>query len=263
MKKYFVALIFVLPGNFVLGDTGIPLRPENVFSDPGISTDGNGWRNLATIDNQDTVVFDLSHAIVSGNQFEIPVSVLSNDVIYALDFSLKYNQTALLYDTIHNQTNYMHGSSFYNSTDSTIRCTSYSLQNYTMDTTLVTISFTMMASPISISDFASVRAYLNGFPCSVKLINFIITDAPDPDVEHGDDVDVYPNPAHEVLYVSTGFKSTIQLSDMSGRKLYFETKTTEKQNLEINIQNLASGIYLLKIFNNDVVSIRKVVIQTR
>ena len=53
---------------------------------------------------------------------------------------------------------------------------------------------------------------------------------------------VYPNPAKEVLNISTTLNIEVSLYDMSGKKL--RSKVTDKQ---IDLRNLPQGIYFLQI----------------
>ena len=124
-----------------------------------------------TINALDTVVFDLSQSVITGNNVWFPVSILSDDTIYALDFSLKYNQNNLAYDSIINLTNYLQPFSYYNSNDSTWRFTSNSLQQITNDTPLVSVSFNLIGGLLTNSDLYTIKAYLNGTQCSIKLNN--------------------------------------------------------------------------------------------
>ena len=113
----------------------------------------NGSNRVQTIDALDTVVFDLSQAVINGNNVEFPVSIISDDTINSLDFSLKYNQINLSYDTIIDLTTYLQSFAFYNNNDSTLRFTSYCFQAISHDTSLVSIHFNMLSAQIANADF--------------------------------------------------------------------------------------------------------------
>src|SRR6267378_1153823 len=122
------------------------------------------------VDTKDTVVFDLSQAVIVGNSMDIPVSVLSDDTINSLDFSMKFNQAKLTYDTLINNASYLQSLAFFNKTDSTLRATSNSLQQYGNNTPLMAIRFRFISvCNISKADFNSVAVYLGGKPCSFKV----------------------------------------------------------------------------------------------
>jgi len=67
--------------------------------------------------------------------------------------------------------------------------------------------------------------------------------------DYTESIKVYPNPSRNVLFVeridSEGFAAAIELIDMQGRVL--KTIHSDKAEVEINISELSSGIYTLKL----------------
>lgn len=235
MKRYLFAILTILV-------SGIQM-----IAQPGL-------QKVQTIDALDTVVFDLSQVVISGNHVTFPVSILSDDSVYALDFSLKYNQANLDFDTIIDLTNYLQSFSFFNTNDSTLRYTSSSLQAVSNDTPLVSIGFAILGTQINNADLNNLKAYLNGTQCSIKLINVGTTGLND---LHKSDhsIKIYPNPSASSFKMSFDeeFKSnlTINLYDLSGKYV----STLENKNagvgygeFEFNISKLGNGLYIAKIF---------------
>lgn len=66
---------------------------------------------------------------------------------------------------------------------------------------------------------------------------------------------VYPNPAKDILHVQTNDNATLILTDQSGKTVL--TKIINSKG-EINVANLAPGLYYLK--NNATGAVRKVVV---
>lgn len=66
---------------------------------------------------------------------------------------------------------------------------------------------------------------------------------------------VYPNPAKDILHVQTNGDAAITLSDPSGKILFIKSINGKQ---EINVANLAAGIYYLK--NNSSGATQKVII---
>ena len=126
------------------------------------------YAKTASIDLLDTVVFDVSNAIKIGNVISFPISILSDDTVNALDFSFKYNQTNLTYDSITDLTTYLQALAFYNPNDSTVRFTSNSFQRYVNNTPLVMLHFTLLTSQFITSDINTIKGYLNGNVCSIR-----------------------------------------------------------------------------------------------
>jgi hypothetical protein len=68
---------------------------------------------------------------------------------------------------------------------------------------------------------------------------------------------VFPNPASDVINViSTIGIDRIELFDISGKKV-----VSTSQNKQINIKNIKSGLYVLKVFNNNIATSKKLVIR--
>ncbi len=226
---------------------------EPVLKDNGL------LRQALNVNLLDTVVFDLSQAVFSGNHVDIPVSILSDDTVYALDFSLQFNHTNLQYDSVIDHTNYLQAYSFYNTGDSTLRFTSNSFQSYTTDTSLVSIRFTMLTGQIHITDFFDVHSYLNGDSCSNKLVNILTTQV----TEINDDVisfSVYPSPSNGTLYIESNQNASVQLIDVEGRPVTTCIQVLRNQKKEINTQNISNGIYLLKIISENSTSSKRILI---
>lgn len=66
---------------------------------------------------------------------------------------------------------------------------------------------------------------------------------------------IYPNPAKDILHIQTNGKATFTLTDQSGKILLTKTITNKG---EINVANLAVGLYYLK--NNETGVVQKIII---
>jgi gluconolactonase len=74
-------------------------------------------------------------------------------------------------------------------------------------------------------------------------------------------VEIYPNPASDILYVqqNSGKVNSLDILDMDGSKEFISLKKEEDTGIEINIQNLKPGMYLLRIVYNERIITRKFV----
>ncbi len=206
-----------------------------------------------TIDVQDSVVFDLSQATEAGGYVEFPVYFLSDDTVNAVDFSLKYNTTDFVFDTIIKLAGYLQTTSNL-ATDTTFYFTSYSLQRITNDTPLVKVRFTVLTSgQLCNADLNSVIAYLNGDVCSVKIVDCIPNGIEDIH-DNKSSTTVYPNPAEENATVefSLAAKSelTISVHNVMGQIVY-ETIPSEyssgSHKVNLNLYGLQGGVYIIHI----------------
>jgi hypothetical protein len=81
---------------------------------------------------------------------------------------------------------------------------------------------------------SSDTLYVNGFHDDVSI----------DELSDNDRVISYPNPCYDVINIRNAQSSTITLSDLSGRVLLSQNNASS-----INVSNLASGVYLLRIYN--------------
>ncbi len=131
---------------------------------------------LHTINTLDTIVFDLSKAVFVGSNIEIPVSILSNDTVLAVDFSFRFNEAILKYDSIINyKAPDLSTLAHFNLTDRKLRFTSSSLKQIDNNTRLISIRFVVTSGcgKITPADFNNFKTYLNGDPCSYKIIGAV------------------------------------------------------------------------------------------
>jgi len=244
MKKPLLIIIFAFSATLSFG------KAASIFSREITS------ENLI-IDNGDTVVFDLLHATINGGFVQFPVYFKSDDIINAVDFSFKYNQVDFVYDTISDLTNYLSSLSYYNAVDSTVRFTSYSLQEITHDTALVSVRFNVLAGTFCSPDINTIIGYLNGDVCSVKVIECISTGIADPGkTDNG--ILAYPNPASGWLTIEAPENATIELFDINGKQVLRQFMDNPKQ--QINTQNLDNGVYVLKVYDHQLISVQKILI---
>lgn len=248
---------FCLPIS-ILTNGGCPVINPEIYK--GILVgDING--NYATVGSggiyrqsaSEKVIFDLSKAVIKDGFADVPVSFISDEEVNSLDFALEMNMENLSFTSLEDRTNYLQTLAFMNSEDRTLRITSNSLQNYEKNKSLLSIRFELKSGQINESDLTSVVAYLNGERVSTEVrgANF---------VADNNLVQVYPNPSNGILNVLVSANATVQLFDFEGKQVVFETSVNADEKREINTQDFASGIYMMKIFNNDFVTMRKVVL---
>ncbi len=221
-------------------------------------------QNKATksIDLKDTVIFNMAKARLVGTQFiDIPVSIKSDEDVFSLDFSLQFNPDHLLYDSILDITGNIQMTDYYNPIDATLRFTSNSFKQYPKDTIkLIYIRFKFFQDKLQIDDLHSVMAYLNGENCST-----LITE-PDTLISNTNNMmgkkifaKMYPNPASDIISVEVPENAFIEVYDGYGRTILFNYCIYANQKLDIDIQNWIKGNYLVKIFNENIVSTRKLI----
>lgn len=111
------------------------------------------------------------------------------------------------------------------------------------------------------------KTYLLNFGYVQKDTKFTVVDTGGSGLEVNDkaaDVNIYPNPNDGEFnialgYMTAGGDATIQLSDMSGAIVY--KKVVSGENASVNVRGVASGVYLLKITNDETSIVKKVIIR--
>lgn len=212
------------------------------------------------IDLTDTIVIDLSNQLLAGGKVSFPVSIISDETIYALDFSFKYDQVNFAYDTIINLSPLLQSTAFYNTTDSTVRYTSFSLDSLSKNTDLVTVRLNTFSSYMCNQDINTVKGFLNGDACSLKIINCLSASIPDLHANN-ESVFIYPNPINELLNIESAQNATLILTDVNGKIILAPTPILKDQKFQLHTTAFKSGIYFLKLYNDHFVSVRKVAVQ--
>lgn len=132
------------------------------------------------INNLDSIIFDLASATLSANYIDVPIYIISDDVIFGVDYALKFNLNKLTFsstiDLLPNDPSIV-SLSYFNTNDLFLRYTATSLNSFPNNGIKVTkIRFTLSEPCIEISntDFSDVLAQLNGTQCSYRItqLNF-------------------------------------------------------------------------------------------
>jgi hypothetical protein len=244
----------------------LPVPVTNISSCPIITADtykgvlvGDVNGSFATVgsggifrNTNDKVIFDLSHAVIANGYADVPVSILTGEVVNALDFSMQFNQSNLSFASVVDHTDYLQSLANYNADDKTLRFTSNSLQKYELGKSLVSVRFALKNGKIGESDLSQVTGYVNGERVTTEVTGVIGASSVN--------VNVFPNPASTVLNVVSSEDVTVELSAMDSREVIIEFKVNAYHQQEINTQHLANGVYMMKIFNDNFITMKKVVI---
>ena len=206
--------------------------------------------NLFRANETESVIFDLTKAVTANGYVDVPVSILSLDAINSLDFAMKFNQSKMSFNAVNSSESSLEGTANVSANDNTLRYTSFSMQKIEAGKKVATVRFNTTGA-ITKDDFNSLEGYLNGERVGVNVN--------DGSVDYR--ANVFPNPANEILNVITTEDAKVELMSIDGSKVLVIEKVIANQKLQINTGALASGVYMLKISNDNFVSTNKVVIQ--
>ncbi len=212
-----------------------------------------------TTNNGDKVVFDLSKAIINGSSVDVPVYAVSATPVNALDFSLKYDNSNLAFNNVANYASTTEALSHLNSNDQTLRFTSNSLTPFNVSQSVVSIRFDMADGMINATDLNSLVGYLNGEEVNVEVIN-MNTVGINNLTSNSKEVSVYPNPTNGILNIVAIEDCTVQLLDVAGKQVLLQTSINANETQSINVDQFANGVYFLRIFNNNFITNKKVIL---
>lgn len=185
-------------------------------------TDGVYLNEGMVIDSLDTVYFNIREAVCTGPYIDIPLHIQSDDDVYAIDFAVKLNVTDLTFQSVQNYKSYLYESANFNSGDSTLRFTSFSLVPIENDSFIVGVRFNKSDGYINGLDFTNTTAQLNGDFCSFKVID---TD-PEPVLSTGPSVTIQQGDSAHIIVSSVAGSSFLWSTGDSSNEIYVDSAGT-------------------------------------
>lgn len=216
----------------------------------------DGQIKRTTESNKGMVYLDLTKAKSNSGHTDVPVYFSSSEKIVALDFSVKLDES-VNFIKLTNAASYTNDAMANVDEEHTLRFTSNGRKNYETDKPVVTLRFE--GNTINTSDLTELTGYLNGEPVSFEIRNNILSGINNS--TEIKDVQIYPNPASGILNVVVTETSSIQLLDIQGKEVLIETRAIADEKLEIHVNDLKGGVYLLKVINEHFVNSQQVVIE--
>ena len=103
-----------------------------------------------------------------------------------------------------------------------------------------------------------MRATSNGLHVDFN-IHVIINEVPDGVEENNAvSISVYPNPAHDIIFVGANNDSPVQridIYDVTGQLMLSSTET------EINVSTLPKGVYFISVYTDNQKIVEKIIIE--
>lgn len=182
-----------------------------------------GVQPSLSINDQDSILFDLANSDCFSDKIEFPVYIKSDEDIYGIDFSLKYDITKITYDSLTILKPYLFSSVYYNPLDSTLRLSCFSIQPIENLTDLFSLRFRKLQTGIDSIGFTDVLTYLNGDECSSAFMEYMRRPSINP-----------PGP----LTIATGDSLSLEVNPLPGFSYQWSTGDTG-----ISTQIFGQGIY--------------------
>jgi hypothetical protein len=240
--------------------TGVLLGDVNGNYD-AIPADGQ-IKKQAGVEAMGTVYMNLDQATAGVGYIDIPVSFVSSEKVVALDLATKFNENALSFDKVITNVNYLTDAlANVAADDKILRFTSNSSQAYEADKNIGSIRFKTLTGNVTNADINTVRGLLNGTEVKLELKGNITTGISTNSSNIG--VQVYPNPASNVINVVAPEKAIVELLDLQGRQIVIATVAYANEKQEISTEKIASGMYMLKVYNENFVSTQRIAIDNK
>jgi hypothetical protein len=254
--KFIFLLISVF---FILINKGITQDKKQIKYDfiEGIEKNRDSiFQNLSfTINEYDTVVFDLLNSNFNSDYFEFPITVLSDDSIYSLDFSFEFNNNNYIFDTLYPLISPLQYLSHFNESDLRFRFTSNSLSQYPTSSPIVFVGFSILDFSFCELNIFQPIAYLNGEPCSV-----LINPCPEPTLLKKANISkaAYPNPVIDELFLEQPPGSKVTITDNVGKIVY--ERLNDIKSASIKMDNLLQGLYFVSLETQTSVFTHKIIV---
>ena len=239
----------------ILGETYIGIMISDVDSSYAkISPDG-----VIKSMSADTasIVIDLRHANTSSGTTTTPVYLSTfGATVHSFDFDLLVNDQVA---TVSSATspNSINLNANYVAYEKELSVASYSLDPIPVNNTM-SIAFTLTGTQaLKASDLTGALALING-----KVAKLIVLDPnPTTQLDQANNVSIYPNPASDKLNVQATENCKFQMTDLNGKNVLTEKILFANQKQVMDLSNLSQGIYLVKVYNDKFVTVKKLVIK--
>ena len=215
----------------------------------------NGTLKSANSTSKD-VILDLSNAVYGNGIVTIPISISFDSTVVAFDVDLSVNNQKLTnVNAINNPSNYMLNWNFVPS-NNTLSIGTYSTNKILPQENVISLVFATNTTTLSAADFTSTLALINGKAASFKVNN---STTGIQNLASNLNINVYPNPATDKLNIEVSENAKVQILDLTG-KVIMETAVIANQIQTLEVNNLANGVYTVKVSNDKFVKMQKVVI---
>lgn len=235
-------------------------EPSNQIGS-GFSTPFNTVLVPLPIDSLDTVYFDMSQAQYIGNQVLVPAWFDANDQVFAFDFAFRYDHTRLEYDTILTTAagSSLLTNSYLNPNDSIVRFTSSQFSAIPNAQPIALVRFNLIGiTALDTSDLFNLVGYLNGDPCSERIIPPGITSLPESALFPS--ITLFPNPVSDEVIVLSSESTQLEIFDIKGNRFTDGLSVQAGQELKIQTRSWPSGNYLVVFSNGPHRSIQRLVV---
>lgn len=207
----------------------------------------------------DKVIVDYANAIINNNTIDIPVTFEASSTVFAYDLAMKFDEDNLSFVGVFNQSSVTDVLAYQHPEDRVLRLTSTNvdLSPFASKSPVTYLRFKMNSDHIDVSRFESLLGILNGNTAPVEVSSRavgIINNTAETSIN------IFPNPTTGLLNVIVANDAHVQVLDITGRTIFFDKDVVGGKVETINVSELQNGVYIVKIQNDSLSTIRKVVL---
>ena len=200
------------------------------------------------------IILDLENAIVNGTTVNVPVVLSSTEPVNALDLAFMFNEDKLSFQTIEALNNGTDAENFLNPNDRTLRFSANNMDNFDLNSNVAMVTFESTDGTITKKDFNSTLGLLNGKPVQVSFAKSTSI------ANYSDVLSIFPNPSNGIFTVVLKETATVQIMDINGKILKEVGTVDANTKHEINLENVRTGVYIMRVSNEHFSSTQRIVI---
>jgi hypothetical protein len=242
--------------------TGVMLGDVDA-SYSGIAHDGL----LKSTSDDNEVVLDLSKSTTVNGVITIPVSISTSMEVHAIDLGFTVNKDKVEKVEPISQDNNPNNISpldlGYNAETGRVDIAGSSSDKGIPSNKAFTISVILKDNAkLQSSDFVEEQTNLTGqaFNSTVDGHLKVVESPTSTNNYTANMVKIYPNPATNVLNIEVPENSKIEIFELSGKQVVLETSIEANNTQSINLQDLSSGVYIVKVTGESFVKMQRVVV---
>lgn len=210
--------------------------------------------------NNDKLVIDLSNATSNGNSIEVPLTFVSSTNVTSIDFSMKFDESNLSYNSVVNYPSVASPVAYFSPITKMLKfdVINSNGSDFAANKAVASIRFESKNGVIDSDQFNSLVGYINGEVVPFEVVNKTVGINNLPHSESS--VNIFPNPTNGIINITSFSDANVEVCDITGKEVLFQTTVSASKTEQINVSNFVNGVYVVKIYNNDFITIKKVVL---
>lgn len=184
------------------------------------------------------IYVDLKNATKNGNVFTVPVTVVSNKPVNAVDFALEFDSNKIDFSNAMNSQSNVESAFYFNENDNTFRYTGFNVENIECGKKVVMVEVFSTENTLTEEMFTNTLGVINGRQAEVRFAKMASAEE--------SALVVYPNPSNGIVNILTPGAGSLEVMDAIGNIVFVSTNLQMAQLVDLNFSNLSSGVYIAR-----------------